>query len=131
MKSAKGFGFVLLILGIPTMGFLTFAVAMSFLFYIFTPPPLWRQVVGYISLCGPIPLWAGAILLFFSRTERFAAKLVLAGSFVMTVYLVICYSRVDVLAIQLLERVLWFGVVPLAVLTLDYTAYRAYLEVKR
>lgn len=129
-NSAKGFAIVLLILGLPTMGFLTFAVAMSFLFYIFASPPLGRQILGYLSLVGPLPLCLGAILLLFSKTEKLGSRLAFAGSFILSVYLVICYSRVQLGAIELLERILWFGVVPVAVLTVDYTAYRAYLEIK-
>jgi hypothetical protein len=129
MKSVKALAIVVLILGLPTMGFLTFGVAMSFLFYIFAPPPLGRQILGYISLAGPIPLWAGAVLLFFPRTRTLGAKLALAGSFIMTVYLVVCYSRLEVYSVRLLERMLWFGVIPLAVLIVDYASYRAYLAV--
>lgn len=130
MKSVKALASVLLILGLPTMGFLTFAVAVSFLFYIFSPPPLGQQILGYISLAGPVPLWLGAILLFFPRNGVLGAKLVLAGSFILTVYLLVCYSRLYVYSVQIVERLLWFGVIPLAVLAVDYTAYRAYLAVK-
>lgn len=130
MKSTKGYGFVLLLLGLPAMGFLTFAVAVNFLFYIFAPPPALRQIIGYVSLAGPLPLWAGAIMLFFPRTQKPGAKLALAGAFIMNVYLVLCYSKLYVSSSEILERILWYGVVPLAVLTLDYTAYRAYLDAK-
>lgn len=130
MKSVKALASVLLILGLPTMGFLTFAVAVSFLFYIFSPPPLGHQILGYISLAGPIPLWLGTILLFFPRTRVLGARLVLAGSFILTVYLLVCYSRLYVYSVQIAERLLWFGVIPLAVLAVDYTGYRAYLAVK-
>lgn len=130
MKSVKALASVLLILGLPTMGFLTFAVAVSFLFYIFSPPPLGQQILGYISLAGPIPLWLGAILLYFPRTRVLGARLALAGSFILTVYLVVCYSRLYVYSVRVIERLLWFGIIPLAVLAIDYTAYRAYLAVK-
>ena len=130
MKSVKGLAIVLLILGLPTMGLLTFGVAMSFLFYIFAQPPLGRQILGYISLAGPIPLWAGAILLFFARTRKLGARLVLAGSFIMTVYLVVWYAKLGIDAERLPERILWWGVIPLVVLAVDYTSYRAYLAVK-
>jgi hypothetical protein len=130
MKSEKMLAIIVLILGLPTMSFLTFGVAMSFLFYIFAPPPLGREILGYISLAGPIPLWAGAVLLFFPRTRKLGARLVLAGSFIMTVYLVVCYSRLEVYSVRVMERMLWFGVIPLAVLAVDYASYRAYLAVK-
>ena len=130
MKSVKALASLLLILGLPTMGFLTFAVAVSFLFYIFSPPPLGQLILGYISLAGPIPLWLGAILLFSPRTRVLGARLVLAGSFILTVYLLVCYSRLYVYSVQIVERVLWFGVIPLAVLAVDYTGYLAYLAVK-
>ena len=58
--------------------FLTFLVLMTFLFTIFIEPPEWKQVIGYASLVGPLPLMAGATLLFFRRTEKPGAKLVLA-----------------------------------------------------
>lgn len=130
MKSVKALASVLLILGLPTMGFLTFGVAMSFLFYIFNPPPASQQIVGYISLAGPLPLLAGAIMLFFPRTAVTGAKLALAGSFILSFYMVVCYSRLNVYSVRLMERMLWFGIVPLAVLAVDYTSYRAYVEVK-
>ena len=130
MKSVKALASVLLILGLPTMGFLTFAVALSFLFYIFSAPPLGQQILGYISLAGPIPLWTGTILLFFPRTRVLGARLALAGSFILTVYLVVCYSRLYVYSVRMIERLLWFGLIPLAVLAIDYTSYRAYLAVK-
>ncbi len=131
MKSERALAIVLLVLGLPTMGFLTFAVAMSFLFYIFgPPPPLGQQILGYISLAGPLPLWAGAILLFFPRTRQLGAGLALAGSVVLTIYLVVCYSRLYVYSVRLMERLLWFGMIPLAVLAIDYMSYRAYLAVK-
>jgi hypothetical protein len=130
LKSVKVLAALVLVVGVPTMGFLTFAVAVSFLVYIFREPPLGRQILGYVSLVGPIPLWTGAILLFFPRTGKLGARLALAGSFIMTVYLVTAYSMVDVRAPQLVTRMLLFGVVPVAVLAVDYMSYRAYPAVQ-
>jgi hypothetical protein len=69
-----------LIAGTAAVCGLTFLVAMSFLFTIFIEPPVWKQVIGYASLVGPLPLMTCATLLFFRRTEKPGAKLVLAGS---------------------------------------------------
>jgi hypothetical protein len=130
MRSVKPLAGVLLILGLPTTGLLTFFVAVRLLFYIFSPPPLGQQILGYVSLATPIPLAAGAVLLFYPRTRVLGARLALAGSFILTVYMVVFYSRLYVYSVGLMERLLWFGIIPLAVLAVDYTSYRAYLAVK-
>ncbi len=130
MKSVKGLAAFVLIVGGAAVCFLTFGVAMSFLFYLFTPPPLLARVLGYASMAGPLPLLTGAVLLFFHRTQHLGAKLTLAGCFILSVYMVVCYTRLDVYSVRLLERLLWFGLIPLAVLAADYAAYRIYAAVR-
>lgn len=131
MRSVKALAAFVLIVGGPAIGFLTFAVAVSFLFSLFAPPGPTSQVLGYAALAGPLPLGVGAVLLFLSRTQRLGARLTLVGSVILTVYLIVCYTRLDVNAVRLSERLLWFGLVPLAVLAVDYAAYRIYLLVKQ
>jgi hypothetical protein len=127
MKSVKGLAVFVLIVGGAAVCFLTFAVALSFLFSLFTRPPVLDQILGYISLAGPLPLLAGAVMVFFPRTQRQGAKLVLAGCFILSVYMVVCYTRLNVYSAGLGDRLFWFGLIPVAVLAADYAAYRLYL----
>jgi hypothetical protein len=127
MKSVKGLAAFVLIVGGAAVCFLTFAVSLSFLFSLFAPPPLLNQVLGYISLAGPLPLLAGTVMLFFPRTQKLGVKLTLAGCFVLSVYMVICYTRLDVYSVGIWDRLFWFGLMPIAVLAADYAAYRLYL----
>jgi hypothetical protein len=83
-------------------------------------------MLGYASLAGPVPLLAGSLLLLFQRTQHIGAKLALAGSFILSLYLVICYTRLGIYSVRILERLLWFGLIPLAVLGVDYASYRVY-----
>jgi hypothetical protein len=126
MQSVKVLAFFVLIVGGSAMGLLTFGVSLSFLFYLFTPPPVWRQVVGYASLLGPIPLVTGAMLSFFKRTQRIGAKVALAGSALLTAYMVVCFLRLDIQSVGILERLLWFALAPLAVLAVDAATFRIY-----
>jgi hypothetical protein len=126
MQSVKVLAVFVLLVGGSTMGLLTFGVSLSFLFYLFTPPPVWRQVVGYTSLLGPIPLVAGAILSFFKRTQGIGAKVALAGSALLTAYMVLCFLRLDIQSVGILERLLWFILAPLAVLAVDAATFRIY-----
>lgn len=130
MKSVKGLAAFVLIVGGAAVCFLTFGVALSFLFSLFAPPPLLDRILGYASLAAPLPLLAGAVLLFFQRTQRLGAKLTLAGCFILSVYMVVCYTRLDLYSVRMLERLFWFGLIPLAVLAADYAAYRIYLLIK-
>ena len=130
MKSVKGLAAFVLIVGGAAVCFLTFGVALSFLFSLFAPPPILDRILGYASLAGPLPLLAGAVLLFFQRTQRLGAKLTLAGCFILSAYMVVCYTRLDVYSVRMVERLLWFGLIPLAVLAADYAAYRIYLLIK-
>jgi hypothetical protein len=115
----------ILIVGGAAVCFLTFGVFVSFLFSL-GPPSLSNQILGYASLAGPVPLFAGSLLLLFHRTQKLGAKMVLAGSFIMSLYMVICYTKLDVYAVRFRERLLWFGLIPLAVLGVDYASYRVY-----
>jgi hypothetical protein len=117
--------FVLVVGGL-AMGLLTFGVSLSLLFYLFTPPPVWHQAVGYVSLLGPVPLVTGAVLLFFERTQRAGAKLALAGSALMTAYMVVCFFRLDIRSVGILEKLLWFALTPVAVAAVDTATFRIY-----
>lgn len=126
MRSTKGLAAFVLVVGGVTSCFLTFGVAVSYLFYIFTRPPLVSQILGYASLAGPLPLLIGSVLLFFHRTQRLGARLTLAGSFILSVYVIICYMRLEVYSVPILERLLWFVLAPVAVLAVDAASYRIY-----
>jgi hypothetical protein len=130
MKSVKGLATFVLIAGGAAVCFLAFAVALSFLFSLFAPPPVLNQILGYISLAGPLPLLAGSAMLFFLRTQQLGAKLTLAGCFILSVYMVVCYARLGVFSVGIWDRLFWFGLIPVAVLAVDYAAYRLYLLVK-
>jgi hypothetical protein len=126
MHSVKVLAVFVLIVGGSAMGLLTFGVSLSLLFYLFTPPPVWHQVVGYASLLGPIPLVTGSVFTFFERTRRIGAKVALAGSALMTAYMVVCFLRLDIRSVGMLEKLLWFALTPLAVLTVDAATFKIY-----
>ncbi|HEY6307140.1 MAG TPA: hypothetical protein VI488_11865 [Candidatus Angelobacter sp.] len=130
MKSVKRLAAFVLIVGGATACFLTFAVALSFLFSLFSRPPVLDQILGYASLAGPLPLLIGAVLLFFPNRQKLGAKLTLAGCFVLSVYMVVCYTRLDVYSEGIWDRLFWFGLIPVAVLAADYASYRIYLLTK-
>jgi hypothetical protein len=130
MKSVKGLAAFVLVLGGAAVCFLTFAVAFSFLFTLFARPPVLNQIIGYSSLAGPLPLLAGTVLLFPHRTQKLGARLTVAGCFVLSVYMVVCYARLDVYSVGLWDRLFWFGLIPVAVLAADYASYRIYLLLK-
>src|SRR5713101_1675503 len=109
MQSVKVLAVLVVIVGGSDMSLLTFGMNLSFLFYLFTQPPVWHQVVGYASLLGPVPLVTGAALLFFERTQRVGAKVALAGSAFMTAYMVVCFLRLDIRSVGIFERLLWFA----------------------
>lgn len=124
-SSVKALALFILIVGGAAICFLTFGVALSFLFALFSPPPVRDQILGYSSMAGPVPLLAGAVLLFFKRTQRFGAKLTLAGSAILTAYLVICYVRLNPSA-GVPVRLFLFVLLPVVVLVVDVAAYRIY-----
>lgn len=126
MRSVKIPAFFILIVGGAAISFLTFGVSVSFLFSLFGLPDLASQILGYASLAGPVPLLAGGLLLLFHRAQQLGAKLALAGSFILSLYLVICYARLGIYSLRILDRLFWFGLVPLAVLGVDYASYRVY-----
>jgi hypothetical protein len=126
MRVVRRLALFILIVGGAAVCFLTFGVSVSLLFSLFGPTSLLNEILGYISLAGPVPLLAGAVLLFFRSKQTLGAKLTLAGSFILSLYMVICYTRLDVYSVRILERMLWFGLIPLTVLAVDYASYRVY-----
>jgi hypothetical protein len=130
MKSVSGLATFVLIVGAPAACFLTFGVSVSFLFSFFTLPSLLSELLGYSSLAGPVPLVAGAVLLFSHRTQMVGARLVLVGSVILSLYMVICLTQLDVDSVRISEQVLWFILIPLAVVAVDYAAYRIFKLVR-
>jgi len=130
MKSVKGLAAFVLVVGGAAVCFLAFAISLSFLFSLFTPPPVLNQVLGYMSLAGPLPLLAGTVMMFFAKAQRLGVKVALAGCFVLSAYMVICYTRLDVYSVGIWDRLFWFGMMPIAVLAADYATYRIYLLLK-
>jgi hypothetical protein len=130
MKSVRGLAAFVLVVGGAAICFLTFAIALSFLFSLFSAPPVLDRVFGYVSLAGPLPLLTGAVLLFFPRTQKVGSKLTLGGCFVLSVYMLVCYARLDVYSVGIWDRLFWFGLMPVAVLAADYASYRIYALLK-
>jgi len=122
--SLRALAWLVLIAGGAAVCFLTFLVAMTFLFSIFIEPPVWKQVIGYASLVGPLPVMTGATLLFFRRTEKPGAKLVLVGSALMTLYMIVCFLRLDARAMGWLPFFLIYVLAPVVVLAVDGVAVR-------
>ena len=94
------------------------------MFTIFVDPPVWKRVIGYASLVGPLPLITGAILLMFRRTEKPGAKLVLAGGVVMTVYMIVCFLRLEARAMEPPVFFLTYVLAPVVTFVVDGVAVR-------
>ena len=94
------------------------------MFTIFIDPPVWKQVIGYASLAGPLPLITGAILLLFRGKKKLGARLVLAGSAIMTLYVIVCFLRLDSHGMEPLLFLLTYVLAPVVVFAVDGVAVR-------
>ena len=115
-----------LIVGGACMSLLTFAIYFSFTFAIFIPTTTRDQALGNGSIVGAVPIIAGAILVFFGPTRKIGTILTLAGSVVLTAYLVICYIRLNFDSMELIWKLVWFALLPAVVIATDVAAYRIY-----
>ena len=115
-----------LIVGGACMSLLTFAIYFSFTFTIFIPTTTRDQVLGNGSIIGAVPIIAGAILVFFGPTRKIGTILTLAGSMVLTAYLIISYIRLNFDSMELIWKLVWFALLPAVVIATDVAAYRIY-----
>ena len=108
------------------MSLLTFAIYFSFTFTIFIPTTTRDQVLGNGAIIGAIPIIVGAIMVFFGQTRKTGTVLTLAGSVVLTSYLIICYIRLNFDSMELIWKLVWFALLPAVVIATDVAAYRIY-----
>ena len=108
------------------MALFTFAIYFSYTFSLFVAVSARDQVLGNGSIVGAVPLIAGAVLLFFHQTQRLGARLTLAGSVVLTAYLIISYIRLNFDSMELIWKLVWFALLPAVVIATDAAAYRIY-----
>ena len=124
-SSVKALAIFLLVVGGATSIFLSFALSLNYLFSFFGPVPTTDKIIGYAVLAGPAPLIAGAALALF-RKQRPGALLALAGSVILTAWMIIFYSKGGLHGLLLWEQLLWFVLVPVAVVATDIVACRIY-----
>ena len=115
-----------LIVGGACMSLLTFAIYFSFTFTIFIPTTTRDQVLGNGSIIGAVPIIVGAIMVFFGPTRKIGTILTLAGSVVLTAYLIISYIRLNFDSMELIWKLVWFALLPAVVIATDAAAYRIY-----
>jgi len=115
-----------LIVGGACMSLLTFAIYFSFTFTIFIPAATRDQVLGNGSIIGAVPIIVGAIMVFFRQTRKTGTVLTLAGSVILTSYLIICYIRLNFDSMELIWKLVWFALLPAVVIATDVAAYRIY-----
>ena len=126
MTPVKLLALFVLTVGGACMALFTFAIYFSYTFSLFVAVSARDQVLGNGSIVGAVPLIAGAVLLFFHQTQRLGARLTLAGSVVLTAYLALCYVRLSFDSMELVWKMLWFGLFPVAVVAVDWAWYKIY-----
>ena len=124
MSRVKLLALFVLVVGGACMSLFTFAIYFSYTFILFAPVATRDEVLGNGSIIGAVPLITGAIMLLFARTQKPGARVTLLGSVVLTLYLVFCYFRLSFDSMELTWKMLWFAVFPVAVATVDWTAYK-------
>jgi len=128
-SSVKLLASFVLVAGGACMALFTFAIYLSYTLTFFVAVSTRDQILGNGSIIGAVPLIAGALLLFFHQTQRLGARLTLAGSMVLTAYLALCYARLSFNSMELVWKMLWFGLFPVVVVAVDWASYKIYRAV--
>ena len=124
MARVKLLSLFVLIVGGACMSLFAFTIWVNLTLSFFVAVSTRDLILGYGSLIGVVPLIAGAILLLFDQTQKSGARIALLGSMVLTLYLVLCYFRINFGYMEIVYKVLWFGVFPAAVIAVDWATYK-------